>query len=82
MPRPILDQMQSPDLVVVRPAHRELSLWDVLHIIAEKRNSLRAYVEYMPTTSSLSDLVQELLPPTVLPERLGSFLRDGKSYLW
>jgi hypothetical protein len=81
VPRPILDQMQSPDLVVVRPAHREMSLSDVLRIIAENPNSLRAYVEYMPT-SSLSDLVQELLPLNVLPDRLGPFLRDGKSYLW
>ena len=81
MPRPILDQMQSPDLVVVRPAHRELLLSEVLQLIAENSTSLRAYVEYMPT-SSLGDLVQELLPPTVLPERFGPFLRDGKSYLW
>ena len=85
-----MDQMQSPDLVVVRAAHKELLLSDVLDLIHRasqptrsnsSHNKVHAYIEYMPT-ATLKELLAQLLPETVLPSPIDTLLKDGKAYLW
>ena len=92
VPRKVLDQMQSPDLVVVRAAHVEMDLEDALDLISNTNvgweesnynysNDVKTYIEYQ-STNSFPGLLDGLLPKEVLPSGLHKVLKDGKAYLW
>lgn len=69
IPSEVLAQLQSPELVVVRPVHQEMSLAEVLDLIslssAARNNTseplVNAYVEYLKLTNSFSFLKQAVL---------------------
>jgi len=77
VPRPILDQMVTPDQVVVRAAHATMSINDYLHLISKpeyfndtirsasntNKNSklVYAYVEYQDMQHNFPELLSSLL---------------------
>jgi jumonji domain-containing protein 7 len=79
VPREILDQMQSPDLVVVRAAHTDMRLKDLFKLFTASSitpdsdkdpvgSVINAYVEYLPIRNDLSNPLRQLLDK-LLPQQ-------------
>lgn len=74
VPQYVLDQLQSPDKVVVRNAHKELTIGEVLRLIKVRRRmkeeynatAANVYVEYLDMSHSpgLSRLYQSIMNST------------------
>lgn len=97
VPRPILDQMVTPDQVVVRAPHASMSINDYISMISKPDDeistntntnitskSVYAYVEYQDIQNNFPELQSKLLHSEHL---LGNPLLDqiflqGKPYLW
>lgn len=88
IPDSIQSQLQSPNKVVVRAVHEEMTLGDFLSLLKLSKNvsqlcdELHAYIEYLPVSVYLPGFLESLIH---LELNLRSFLRnfiDGKPYLW
>ena len=84
IPDLVLDQLQDPETVVVRAAHKQMKLKDVLSIINANHFNFNAYIEYFQTNNlpGIFDILFGDSSSEVIPKELANLFLGGKSYLW
>ena len=81
-------QLQSPNKVVVRAAHEEMTLEDFLSLLIYSNNvsqlcdEVHAYIEYLPVSAYLPGLHESLLHFEIKSKSIFENFVYGKSYLW
>ena len=84
IPTSVRTKLLFPDLVVVRPATRELKFSDFLDLIMAKNKSYSAYLEYSSITHYMPHLEEDIAAPPFLNgllqrQHLNMWLSDGNT---
>ena len=88
IPALIEAQLQSPDKVVVRAAHEEMTLEDFLLLLTRSMNvttecdEVHAYIEYLPLSYYLPGFLESAIPSENYSRSILDNFINGKPYLW
>lgn len=96
IPLEVLEQLESPEMVVVRAAHKEMTLGEVLQIISISSNKnnnsnnsnilteddvVNAYIEYLDL-KPYPELFDDLISGDVIPTWLDNLVLESRPYMW